>query len=90
MKKNGKGSNDHMTVGKGEIENVTVVSQRSHDRWNLEMKGGATGGEGSREGKGERRGERGGGVEGESKERGGGGGGGRGAGLSYLGPWAEP
>ena len=51
-----------MTIGKGEMENITVVSQQSHDRWNLEMKGGPTGGEGRRVG--------------EKREGGGGGGGG--------------
>ena len=38
------------------------MSQRSHDRWNLEMKGGRAGG-----GEGERRGERGGVRAGEGK-----------------------
>ena len=51
-KKSEKGSNDHMTIGKGEMENITVMSQRSHDRWNLEMKGGPIGGEGRRGGGG--------------------------------------
>ena len=38
-KKSGKGSNGHMTIGKGEMENITVgkggggvFHQRSHDR----------------------------------------------------------
>ena len=51
-KKSGKGSNDHMIIGKGEMENITVVSQRSYDRWNLEMKGGPARGEGRRGGGG--------------------------------------
>ena len=52
------------------MENITVMSQRSHDRWNLEMKGGPVGGEGRRGGgggggggwsrEGERKGDRGG------------------------------
>ena len=79
------------------MENITVVSQRSHDHWNLEMKGGSAGGEGSREGKGERRGGGGGGGGWGGWGRKGRGerGGcrprrGRGTGLSYLGPWTEP
>ena len=101
-KKSGKGSNDHMTIGKGEMENITVVSQRSHDRWNLEIKGGPVGREGrrvgekragSREGEEERR-ERGragkGKGIGEEREEGRRSGRRRGAGLFYFSPWAEP
>ena len=44
-KKSGKGSNDHMIVGNGEMENITVVKS-------LEMKGGPARGEGRRLGRG--------------------------------------
>ena len=48
-KKSGKGSNGHMTVGKGEIENREyyrwergwgVFHKRSHDRWKGRWGGG--------------------------------------------------
>ena len=78
-KKSGKGSNGHMTVGKRDMENITVgkggrgwgvFHQRSHDRW--KGRGGSAGGEGRRVG--EKRG----------RYRC------RRVGLFCLGPWAEP
>ena len=79
-KKSGKGSNDHMTVGKGEIENITVVKEGGGCSTNGHMTVGNEGGAGWRgrekggreEGGGygrgeERRGERGGVRAGEGK-----------------------
>ena len=98
-KKSGKGSNNHMTVGNGEMENITVVkggggcSTNGHMTVGNDGGGGGGGGGGGccwrgREKVGSWEG------EGEGEMRGERGGvrarEGKGADLSCLGPWAKP